>query len=135
MKVFLDTNVLTSALATRGLCHELFITVISEHQLITSNDVLIELERILKRKIKLPGKIIDNFVLLISEEAIIVSSKYELNDIPDPDDAPIIAAAIEAYAAYFVTGDKELLKLKQVNKLPIISPRNFWNALVQEATN
>ena len=51
MKVFLDTNVLASALTTRGLCAELFEVVLQSHELLTSDPVLRELERIL------PGKL------------------------------------------------------------------------------
>lgn len=129
MKVFLDTNVLTSALATRGLCHELFIVVISDHQLISSNTVLTELQRVLTTKLKIPEVTTAGFVRMISETAQIIDSQTQLDGIPDPNDAPILAAAIEAKSSYFVTGDKALLKLKAISDLPIVSPREFWQAL------
>ena len=40
MRVFLDTNVLLSAFAARGLCADVFRTVLAEHELITSEFVL-----------------------------------------------------------------------------------------------
>jgi predicted nucleic acid-binding protein len=42
VKVFLDTNVLASALATRGLCAELFEVVLQSHELLVSPPVLKE---------------------------------------------------------------------------------------------
>jgi predicted nucleic acid-binding protein len=51
VKVFLDTNVLASALTTRGLCAELFEVVLQSHDLLTSDPVLRELERILPEKL------------------------------------------------------------------------------------
>jgi predicted nucleic acid-binding protein len=50
VKVFLDTNVLASALATRGLCAELFEVVLQSHELLVSPPVLKELECVLPEK-------------------------------------------------------------------------------------
>ncbi len=44
-------------------------------------------------------------------------------DFPDPDDIPIVAAAIQAGIDIFVTGDQALLALGCVEKMPIVSPR------------
>ena len=59
VRVALDTNVLVSAVATRGLCADLFNLVLAEHELIVGETVLTELKRILREKIRVPGKIID----------------------------------------------------------------------------
>jgi len=40
LKVFLDTNVLASSIATRGLCSELLESVIHDHELLTCQPVL-----------------------------------------------------------------------------------------------
>ena len=44
MRVFLDTNVIASATATRGLCADLFRTVIEFHQLVISDHLLEEIK-------------------------------------------------------------------------------------------
>lgn len=49
--------------------------------------------------------------------------------VPDPDDAWIIAAALNAGADLFVTGDKALLELGAVQGLPIIDPRTAYERL------
>lgn len=49
--------------------------------------------------------------------------------IPDPDDAWIIAAALDAKAEGFVTGDKALLDLGQHEGMPILSPRAAYQRL------
>jgi predicted nucleic acid-binding protein len=49
--------------------------------------------------------------------------------VPDPDDAWIIAAALNAGADLFVTGDKALLELGAVQGLPIIDPRTAYARL------
>ena len=49
--------------------------------------------------------------------------------INDKEDLWIIACALQAKADCFVTGDTELLALKRVSGLPIISPRVCWDML------
>jgi len=127
VRVFLDTNVLASALATRGLCAELFESVLAEHELIVSQDLLIELDRILALKFRIPAAVADGFMTLIAEMAAALAVPDHIpQGIPDPDDAPLIAAALAGGAACFVTGDKALLGLEQVHGMAILSPRQFW---------
>lgn len=127
MRVFLDTNVLASALATRGLCAELFESVLTGHELIVSAELLVELRRILTRKLGIPVETAESFVSLVASSAVIVAVAGELPaGIPDPDDAPLLAAALAGGADCFVTGDKALLNLGDVAGMPVISPRRFW---------
>ena len=52
---FLDTNVLASAAATRGLCADVLREVLTSHELVTSAQVLNEFERVLRTKFGIPG--------------------------------------------------------------------------------
>ena len=127
MRVFLDTNVLASSIATRGLCSELLENIIREHVLLTCQVVLDELERVLADKFRLPQPVIAGFLGLIKTEARIVASEEPLSiSITDAADILIIGSAIFGEAEAFVTGDRELLDLKQVRTLPIVSPRQMW---------
>ena len=129
MKVFLDTNVLASALTTRGLCAELFEVVLQSHDLLTSESVLRELERILPGKLGQSKDVTEGFINLLHTHALLVTAEHPSPSLPDPDDEPIIASAIAGNANVFVTGDKALLELQIVEHLPIVSPRNFWEML------
>ena len=51
MRVFLDTNVLVSAVATRGLCADVLREILFSHQLVVSVPLLDELKNILHTKI------------------------------------------------------------------------------------
>lgn len=127
MRVFLDTNVLASALATRGLCADLFESILAEHDLLTCVAVLVELERILASKFRLPAELVRNYIELVEGAAEGIGDAVELPlAVPDPDDAPLLAAALAGHAGCFVTGDKALLELGEVAGLPILSPRQFW---------
>ncbi len=130
MKVFLDTNVLASSIATRGLCSELLESVIHDHELLTCQPVLRELERVLARKFRLPEAVVAGFLALLKAEGTVVESrKNPPVPIKDADDVPILACAIAGKADVFVTGDKELLDLRKIEDLTVVSPRELWNQL------
>ena len=129
MKVFLDTNVLVSALTTRGLCAELFEVVLQSHELLTSDPVLRELKRILPGRLGQSEEITEGFINLLHTHARLVTTEHPYPTLPDPDDEPIVASALAGNANIFVTGDKALLELQSVEQLPIVSPRKFWEML------
>jgi putative PIN family toxin of toxin-antitoxin system len=130
LKVFLDTNVLASGIATRGLCSELLESVIHDHELLTCQPVLRELERVLAQKFRLPEAVVAGFLALLKAEGTVVKSrKNPPIPIKDADDIPILACAIAGKADVFVTGDKELLDLRKIEDLTVVSPRELWNQL------
>ncbi len=127
MRVFLDTNVLASSIATRGLCSELLESIIHDHELLTCLPVLQELERVLLDKFHLPGPVVEGFLgLLKTEGRVVASQKTPSIPIRDAGDIPILACALAGEADVFVTGDKELLDLRKIDDLPIVSPRDLW---------
>jgi uncharacterized protein len=130
VRVLLDTNVIVSAVTTRGLCADVFRAILAEHELVTCPQVLQEVRRILGMKFGVPEPLIEEYLELIGQEAIMAESE-DLPDLPiqDKDDAEIVAAAIVAKAEVLVTGDHELQSLKNAGKVRIISPRAFWEEL------
>ena len=130
MRVFLDTNVLVSAIATRGLCADVLREVFSSHELIISEYLIRELEGVLAEKFKLPADIIEEYIWLLHQDTILSdeadSPPIQLND---NTDMPILGAAILAEADVLVTGDLELQNLGRVGELLVLSPRGFWEYL------
>ncbi len=130
MKVFLDTNVLASAFATRGLCSDVLREVFASHDLYTSIEVLKELRGVLKNKFGFPENLIKKIFLLLQREANMAYSQEQVEiHIKDKADIPIVNAAMAAGIHVFVTGDKELQDLARIGNLKIISPRKFWEIL------
>jgi putative PIN family toxin of toxin-antitoxin system len=134
MRVLLDTNVIVSAVTTRGLCADVFRAVLAAHELVTCPQVLDEVRRILSVKFGVPEPLIAEYLELIAQDAI-VAEPEDLPDLPiqDRDDAAIVAAALSARAEVLVTGDHELQSLKNIGRLRIISPRAFWEELTARA--
>jgi putative PIN family toxin of toxin-antitoxin system len=130
MKVFLDTNVIVSAVTTRGLCADVFRTVLAEHELITSARVLQEVRRILQVKFGVSDELIVEYLELIEQDAIVAEFKYlPYFPIKDKDDIEIVAAAVSASAHVLVTGDREVQGIKSFKNVRVMSPRAFWEEL------
>jgi putative PIN family toxin of toxin-antitoxin system len=130
MRVFLDTNVLASAAATRGLCADVLREVFARNELVICEQVLRELDRVLRSKFGLQEELIDDFICLLRQETILVAPGRKPNvKLRDKDDLGILAAALAGGATILITGDKELLGLTCIENLKILSPRQFWEEL------
>lgn len=130
MRVFLDTNVLVSAFASRGLCADLFELVLLEHELVLGRQVLQELSRALQLKLKLPAAPTKAILDFVSGEAAQIVDRAESAVVTaDPDDARVLGEALAARSDMFVTGDAALLDLPALENLKILSPRQFWEIL------
>jgi uncharacterized protein len=131
MRVLLDTNVLASAVATRGLCADVLREVLTRHELVVCPQILLELRRILRDKFRVPREMIANVTALLQQDAVLVQP----DDLPklklkDKDDLGILAAARSGGAQLIVTGDKELQSLRRFSGIRIVSPREFWEELI-----
>lgn len=129
MRIFLDTNVLVSAFATRGLCADLLRHVLSEQDLVVGEVVLAELRRILRDRIRLPTDTIDAIEALLREHTVVPRPQHHLGlGLKDGDDEWVVASAVAAEADLLVTGDAELLAVARP-PLPIVNPRGLWERL------
>ena len=126
MRVFLDTNVLVAAFATRGLCADVVRTVLAEHELVVSDTVLEELTRTLIEKIRLPDTAVREITTFLRASASLTKAAPAHVAIRDPDDAVILAEALASSVEVLVTGDKDLLEAGEVPGIRILEPRGFW---------
>jgi putative PIN family toxin of toxin-antitoxin system len=130
MKVFFDTDVLASALATRGLCADLYRLVVAEHQLLTGDVNLVELRRVLREKLRLPLALAREAEQALRQNTIVPKPRHILAiKVRDPDDAWVLASAVAGGADALVTGDKDLLAITKQAPLSIFAPRGLWELL------
>jgi uncharacterized protein len=127
MRVFLDTNVIVSAAATRGLCADVMREVLVRHELVVSGALLDEVGVVLRDKIGVPPAIIADIIGFLREGAIL-AEPAPAADLPirGPSDRALMSAAVNGKTDLFVTGDGELLGLSASGSLEIVSPRMFW---------
>ncbi len=123
-----DTNVLIAALVTEGLCSKLLHRArVGEFVLILCPFIMNELRRILTKKFRLSPEESDLAMETVSEAAgKIIEHDISIIDIcRDSDDDNILACALAAGADYLVTGDSDLLGIKNYQNIGIIRPRDF----------
>ena len=130
MIVCFDTNVLVSAVATRGLCADIVNAALAEHQLIVGETVLMELRQVLRRKLRLPIAAVDEMEAFLRLHATVIASAPVL-EMPglDENDRAVLAEAVTGKADVLVTGDQDLLKIASKAPIKILSPRGFWDLL------
>lgn len=125
MTVVLDTNVLVAALVARGLCHEVVQRCIRAHAVVSSPPLLEELERTLRERFSLTP---EARVFLRELRCYVQQVEAGVLPVPvcrDPDDDLVLATALAAGADIIVTGDEDLLVLREHQDVVILSPRQF----------
>jgi putative PIN family toxin of toxin-antitoxin system len=127
VKVYLDTNVLVSALAARGLCADLMRLVLAEHEVLTGEVNLVELRRVLSTRFRAAAAQVDLVEELLRDQTVIAKPAALLPlAVRDPDDAWVLASAVAGQADLLVTGDADLLVLADRSPVAIVSPREGW---------
>lgn len=130
MKVCLDSNVLVSAFATRGLASDVLRVVLAEHELLVPVVVLDEVERVLREKFQLPPATLSLAKQVLESQTLVPRPPTVLAvAIRDPDDAWVLASAAAGAADLLITGDTDLLSIASQSPIPILSPRAFWEQL------
>lgn len=132
MKVFLDTNVLLSALISSGVCHELLIALRTTHPdsfepttCATCTRVLTELERHLPSKFGWSAADTQAAVNMFCEEYQLAPPAPATVPCKDEDDGWILADAQLAGCDYFISGDKDVLALYSLGTMRITTPREM----------
>ena len=114
MKIVLDTNVLIAALIARGVCHELLEHCVLRHTLFASDFILGETQEKLIEKFGYSAELASEAVTVLrSTMRVVTPSPLESPVCRDPDDDNILAASVSGNCECIITGDKDLLALKE----------------------
>ncbi len=136
LQLVVDTNILISALGWKGgkpyqLLQKCFN---GELVLVLSPDIIEEFKEVaLRPRLGFSPEEVDEFISALLEISHVVQpEKIPVYVLEDPDDDKIIAAAIAGKAHYLVSGDRHLLKLKQIKGIAILSPAEFLKFVLNE---
>ena len=129
MRVVFDTNILYSALAAKGFCEEVVDEAAGAYPLVWSNQLREELEEVLTCRHKI-GPATQAALSAYADLCEFV----EPHPLPkricrDKDDDVVLATAVAGRADIIVTGDADLLILKNYQSIRIITPRQFLKFL------
>ena len=123
-----DTNVLIAAIITEGVCSKLLTRAHTrEFSLVLCPFIMTEIRRILSKKFRLsPEETASAIELIIEATGQVIKHGIKVTNIcRDSDDNHVLACAFAANAQYLVTGDNDLLELKNFQDIRILSPREF----------
>jgi putative PIN family toxin of toxin-antitoxin system len=128
MRLVLDANVLIAAFVARGFSAELLEYCVREHELVTSDAILEEIQRNLVAKIKVSASQANQTLELLRTRMDVVEPvALEAPVCRDADDDIVLGTALAGSCKLIVTGDKDLLVLERYRDIPIVSPRGFWS--------
>lgn len=136
MRVVLDTNVLVSALLFGGTPERIFLAGLrGEIDLVTSEALLTELDRVLEEKFRLPARDARAAIALLREIAAVVEAGDRVAVVTACGaDNRVLECAAAAGVDAIVTGDtRHLLPLKAFRGIPILDPAAFATRLPSEA--
>lgn len=136
MKITADTNVLVSATFWRGDSNRIIEMVEKKQiELILSNKIIEEFTNVLnyreiQDKIKNKNLEMMRTIEKIVSISTIVEPNEKLNIIKDdPADNKILECAVAGNVDYIISNDNHLLKLKEFQKIKIITPKEFVNVI------
>jgi putative PIN family toxin of toxin-antitoxin system len=135
VKAVLDTNVLVSALLYQGTPHRILLAAEQGlYELVISEEMLRELERVLLQKFRLASEETQEAIQMLRA----IGTQIEIEEpetivAEDPDDDKFLAAALASGAPFLVSGDKHLLRLRAYKKVQIVTAREFLEQILRES--
>lgn len=127
MKIVLDSNVIISAFGTRGLCFDVLSLCLFEHEVITSLPLIEEVIKSLEEDFQIPkASVKQHRDILLKGTIVIIPFDVSPKICRDPKNLKILGTAWAGKSDFIVTGDKDLLVLKEFKGVDILTPRDFW---------
>ena len=127
MRVVFDSNIFISALVIPGSKAEKAIARIidGKDSLVLSKIIIDEVLSVLSRKFSRDREAISRIAIYLSELGQIAGPSKKLRILKDDPDNRILECAIAGKVDLIVTGDKEMLNLKEFQGVRIISLREY----------
>ena len=127
MRVVFDTNIFISALAIPGsLAEKAMLKVIEGGDiLVISRDIIYEVLSVLSSKFSRDKEGLSHVAVFLSELGQLVKPTQKLSIFKEDPDNRILECAIHGKANVLVTGDKEMLGLKEYKGVRIISLKEY----------
>jgi putative PIN family toxin of toxin-antitoxin system len=129
LRVLFDTNVLFAAFATQGLCLEAVELGTQDCETVTSVELVDELTRALRQKLKLGPSAREAIAEYRRLCEIVEPEPLPERVCRDRDDDQVLATALAGAADVIVTGDEDLLVLREFRGIRILTPRRFLELL------
>jgi len=125
-RVVPDTNIIISAVFWSGKPYKIISRGLAgEYQLVTSPEIVDEVISKLRKKFQFPEDKVDEQANIMLSLFEVVSPVTRLDVVRDKSDNKIIECALDGRADYIVTGDPDLLALKEFRNIKIVTAHEF----------
>lgn len=127
MRVVFDTNIFISAFAIPGSLAEKAILKVTEGGdiLVISKAIINEVLSVLSSKFSRDKEALSHVAVILSELGELVKPNPKISIFKDDPDNRILECAIHGEADALVTGDKEMLRLREYSGIKIISLKKY----------
>lgn len=126
IRVLPDTNIIISSVFWRGNPYEVVRRgILGEYQLVISAEILDEVANKLKNKFQFPEESIRKLMDILMTYCHIVDVTSKFDAVRDKKDNKIIECAFDGKVDYIVTGDPDLLILKEFKEIRIVKAKEF----------
>jgi len=127
VRIVLDANVAIAGAISRGLCEAVVELCLEHHQLVTCKALNNEIETKLIHKIRIPKPVVAEFMAVLKGNALSFEpASIDKSVCRDPNDVMILGLVQPGQVEVIITGDNDLLVLKQYQGAKIMTPRGFW---------
>ena len=127
MKIVIDTNVLISGVFFGGLPRKILNSIVyKEITACATAEIINEYEEVMQEMIERKQGHINNSILAPLIKAMkIIEPTSHIEICRDPDDNKFLECAKDSQSLYIVSGDKDLLVLKKLGNIQIVTAKEF----------
>ena len=126
IRVLPDTNIIISSVFWRGNPYEVVRKgILGEYLLVTSAEILDEVVDKLRNKFQFPEESIQELIDILMTYCHIVEVTSKFDVVRDKKDNKIIECAFDDKVDYIVTGDPDLLVLKEFRGIKLVKAKDF----------
>lgn len=129
-RVVIDTNILISAIVYGGIPKQILALVIDEYIVsITTRVLMAELIDVLSKKFHFTSRKLADAESLMQDSFLILQPEKTISLLDDDDDNRVLEAADAGACGYIVTGDSDLLRLKEYKGISIVTAAEFLKVI------
>lgn len=127
MNIVVDTNIIISGIFFGGNPKRIINAILdSKVNAYISKEILNEYFEIINEMMLSKGESIDlSFISLLIDRFNIIETTSKINISRDPDDNKFIECAVDSNSIYIVSGDDDLLSIKNYHNIEIITAKEF----------
>ncbi len=133
IRVVPDTNIIISSVFWRGNPYEVVRRgILGRCRLLTSAEILDEVAGKLRNKFQFPEEGIQELIDILMTYCHMIGATSKFDVVRDKSDNKIVECAFDGKADYIVTGDSDLLDLKEFRRIKIVTAKEFLDETKQE---